>query len=235
MSTMRSEKWLPLVGLLLVVFPFRSVEAGRPVRTEAQLWYTVTAQGGIGDKFLYYLEAQPRFGKDDARAILRSAAGVRMSHNMSLWLGQGWIPLWIWDGEPAQRQGESRLFQQYLYSPKLGSLRGTVRARLEQRFLPGTTEISHRARVMLRGALPMADEGRLSLIVWDEVFYHLNSVDRGPSAGFDMNRVFVGAGWKYGEHSSVEVGYLNVFTRRPYAETEQLIHTLAVTMPFNYM
>lgn len=230
---MRTANWFPLIGLLLVV-SFRPVEA-RPVRAEAQLWYTVTAQGGIGEHFLYYLEAQPRFGKDDARAILRAAGGVRLGQDMSLWLGQGWIPYRLWEGEPALRQGESRLYQQFLYTPKFGQVRGQLRARLEQRFLPGTTEVSHRARVLLRGAHPVAAEGRLSLIVWDEVFYHLNSVANAPSAGFDMNRVFVGVGWKYGDHSSVEVGYLNVFMRRPYAQTEQLIHTLAVTMPFNYM
>ncbi|MFY2558333.1 DUF2490 domain-containing protein [Corallococcus terminator] len=230
---MRSETLTLIIGLLLVV-PFRTVEA-RPTETEAQLWYTVTAQGGIGANFLYYLEAQPRFSKDDGRVILRSAGGVRLSQDMSLWLGQGWIPLWVWDGDPALRQGESRLYQQYLYTPKLGDLRGTLRARFEQRFLTGTTEVSLRARVMLRGAHPVAAEGRLSLIVWDEVFYHLNSVQGGPSAGFDMNRVFVGAGWKLGDHSSVEVGYLNVFTRRPYAQTDQLIHTLSISTPFNFM
>lgn len=230
---MRSEKLLPLIVLLLVA-PIRTVEA-RPTEAEAQFWFTVSAQGGIGEHFLYYLEAQPRFSKDDGRAILRSAGGVRLFQDMSLWLGQGWIPLWVWDGDPALRQGESRLFQQYLYTPKLGTVRGTLRARLEQRFLAGTTEVSWRARVMLRGAQPVAAEGRLSLIAWDEVFYHLNSVAGGPSAGFDMNRVFVGVGWKYAEHSSLEVGYLNVFTRRPAADSNQLIHTLAVSMPFNHM
>ncbi len=233
MGTLRPETLLSLIGLLFVV-PLGAVEA-RPVRAEAQLWYTVTAQGGIGDDVLYYLEAQPRFGKDDARAVLRSAGGLRLGQDMSLWLGYGWIPLWVWDGDPALRQGESRLYQQYLYTPTLGPVRGTLRARLEQRFLPGTTEVSLRARVMLRAARPVAAEGRLSLIVWDEVYYHLNSVERGPGAGFDMNRVFLGAGWKYGDHASVEVGYLNAFTRRPSAKTDQLLHTLSISMPFNYM
>ncbi|TQF13074.1 DUF2490 domain-containing protein [Myxococcus llanfairpwllgwyngyllgogerychwyrndrobwllllantysiliogogogochensis] len=230
---MRSQMLRSLLGLMLVI-PFRAVEA-RPVQAEAQLWYTVSAQGGIGEHFLYYLEAQPRFSKDDGRAILRSAGGVRLFQDMSLWLGQGWIPLWVWDGDPALRQGESRLYQQYLYTPKLGSVRGTLRARFEQRFLSGTTEVSLRARVMLRGAQPVAAEGRLSLILWDEVFYHLNSVEGGPSAGFDTNRVFLGVGWKYADHSSVEVGYLNAFIRRPSSEADQLIHALSVSMPFNYL
>ncbi|WIG94899.1 DUF2490 domain-containing protein [Myxococcus sp. SDU36] len=230
---MRTATWIPLISLLLVT-PLRTVEA-RPVSAEAQLWYSVTAQGGIGEHFLYYLEAQPRFGKDDARAILRSAGGVRLAQSMSLWLGNGWIPLRKWEGDSSLQQGESRVFQQFLYTPKFGQVRSTLRARLEQRLLSETTDISLRARVMLRGSHPVAASGRLSLIVWDEVFYHLNSVTNGPSAGFDMNRAFVGAGWRFGDHSSIEVGYLNVFMRRPSQQTDQLIHALSVTMPFDYM
>ncbi|MCE9666354.1 DUF2490 domain-containing protein [Myxococcus stipitatus] len=218
----------------MLVVPFGAVEA-RSVSAEAQLWYTLSAQGPIAEPFLYYLEAQPRISKDDGRVIFRSAGGVRATRDLSLWLGYAWIPIWSWEGDPALRQGESRLFQQVLFTPKLGELKATVRARQEQRFLPGTTEVSHRTRVLLRGAYPLAFESRLSLIVWDEVFFHLNTVEGGPRRGFDMNRAFVGAGWKLGKHSSVEAGYLNVFVRRPSADTNQLIHTLAISTPFNFM
>ncbi|WP_426734747.1 DUF2490 domain-containing protein [Myxococcus faecalis] len=230
---MRSH--LPRFLVLLLCVVASPAALARPISSEAQFWYTVSAQGPIAEPFLYYLEAQPRFGEDDARAILRAAGGTRVTQDLSLWLGYGWIPVWVWDGDPALRQNESRLYQQLLFTPRLGEVRTVVRARLEQRFLPGTTEVSHRARVMLRGALPVAAEGRLSLIVWDEAFVHLNSVDSGPRRGFDMNRAFVGVGWKLGDHSAVEVGYLNVFTRRPTAETDQLIHTLSVSTPFNFM
>ncbi|AKF84309.1 hypothetical protein MFUL124B02_41870 [Myxococcus fulvus 124B02] len=223
-----------LLALLLCVLA-APVALARPVSSEPQLWYTVSAQGPIAEPFLYYLEAQPRFSKDDGRAVLRGAGGARVTQDLSLWLGYGWIPVWSWDGVPRFRQNESRLYQQFLFTPRLGEVRTTVRARLEQRFLPGTTAVSHRARVMLRGALPVAAEGRLSLIVWDEAFVHLNSINDGPQRGFDMNRAFVGVGWKLGDHSSVEVGYLNAYTRRPSAETDQLIHALSVSMPFNFM
>ncbi|MCP3097327.1 DUF2490 domain-containing protein [Myxococcus sp. K15C18031901] len=231
---MRSQTLIVLIGLLLLV-PVRAVQA-RPVSSEAQFWYVLSAQGPIAEPFLYYLEAQPRVSKQDGRVIFRSAGGVRALHDLSFWLGYAWIPLWAWEeGNPSLRQGESRLFQQGLYTPKLGELKATVRARFEQRFLPGTTDVSLRTRLLLRGAYPMAFESRLSLIVWDEVFFHLNTVEGGPRTGFDMNRAFVGAGWKLGKHSALEVGYLNVYTRRPTKETDQLIHTLSVATPFNFM
>ncbi|QSQ14000.1 DUF2490 domain-containing protein [Myxococcus landrumensis] len=230
---MCSRTLLVLVGVLLAV-PAGVVEA-RPVSSEAQLWYTVSAQGNISEPFVYYLEAQPRVSEQDGRVIFRSAAGVRALQDLSFWLGYAWIPVWNWEESPALRQGESRLFQQALFTPKLGELKATVRARLEQRFLPGTTDVSHRARLMLRGAYPLASEPRLSFIVWDEAFFHLNTVEGGPRRGFDTNRAFVGAGWKLGAHASLEVGYLNAYVRRPSAQTDQLIHSLAVSMPFNFM
>ncbi|WP_342375282.1 DUF2490 domain-containing protein [Myxococcus stipitatus] len=230
---MRSRTLLALVGLLLVI-PASAVEA-RPVSSEAQLWYTVSAQGNIAEPFAYYLEAQPRVSEQDGRVIFRSAAGVRALQDLSFWLGYAWIPIWNWTEGQALRQGESRWFQQALFTPRFGELKTTARARLEQRFLPGTTEVSHRARLMLRGSYPLASEPRLSFIVWDEAFFHLNTVEGGPQRGFDMNRAFVGAGWKLGAHSSIEVGYLNAYVRRPSSRTDQLIHALAVSTPFNFM
>ncbi|AGC47112.1 hypothetical protein MYSTI_05836 [Myxococcus stipitatus DSM 14675] len=229
---MRSRTLLALVGLLLVV-PASAVEA-RPVSSEAQLWYTVSAQGNISESFLYYLEAQPRVSEQDGRVIFRSAAGVRVLQDLSFWLGYAWVPIWNWEEHPALRQGESRLFQQLFLTPRFGELKTTLRARVEQRFLPGTTEVSHRARLMLRGAHPLA-ESRLSLVIWDEAFFHLNTVDGGPQRGFDTNRAFVGVSWKLGAHSAIEVGYLNAYVRRPSAQTDQLIHALAVSTPFNFM
>lgn len=229
---MRPERILPLVGLLLVA-PVLKAEA-RPVNSEAQLWYSTFTQGPIARSFLYYLEAQPRFGENDARLILRPALGLALTPELSVWLGQAWIPVWAYDEDPALRGGESRLFQQLLYTPTLGSLRLMVRARLEQRFLPGASEVSHRTRLFLRGARPLG-EGLPSLILWDEAFFHLNSVEGGPRTGFDQNRAFLGAGWKLAPQVTLEVGYLNVFTRRPAAETDQMVHAPYVFTIFNFL
>lgn len=230
---MTPTRILPLLCLCLLV-SIRGAEA-KPVSSEAQLWYSAIAQGPISRPFLYYLEAQPRFSQDDVRVILRPALGVAVTQDLSLWLGQAWIPLAVWDGDPTLRGGESRLFQQVLYNKSLGALRLTGRGRFEQRFLPGTTEVSLRARAMARGAYSLGSGGAPTLIVWDEVFFHLNSVAGGPRTGFDQNRAFVGAGWKLAEHTTLEVGYLNAFTRRPTQPTDQMVHAPYIFTIFSFL
>jgi hypothetical protein len=219
---------------LLLTAPFTRAEA-RPVDSEAQLWLPVFTQGPIAQPFLYYLEAQPRIGQDNALLLLRPALGLSLTRDFSVWLGQAWIPSWVYDGDPALRGGESRLYQQLLYTPALGPLRLMVRARQEQRFLPATTEVAHRTRLLLRGAHPLGNAGPLSLILWDEAFFHLNSVDAGPRRGFDQNRAFLGVGWKLAPHTTIEAGYLNVFIRRPTAEADTMIHAPTVFTVFNYL
>jgi hypothetical protein len=200
---------LPLLGVLLML-PAPSAEA-RPVNSEAQGWYAAIVQGPIDRPFLYYLEAQPRAGQADGRILLRSALG------------------------PTVRLNESRLYQQLLYNTALGPVKLVSRTRLEQRLLASAAGTSHRVRTLLRGAYPLDAEGTFSLLLWDEVFFHLNTVEGGPRAGFDQNRAFVGAASKLSPHVALEVGYLNNFIRRPTAPADVMIHAPYVFTVFNYL
>ena len=225
----------PLLCMLLVL-PVRSAEA-RPVNSEAQLWYVATAQGPIDSPFLYYLEAQPRVGQADGRIILRSALGLSLPvPGLSVWLGYAWIPVWAWGADdPTVKLNESRLYQQLLYSTALGPVKLVSRTRLEQRLLASASGTSHRVRTLLRGAFPLEAGGTFSLTLWDEVFFHLNTVEGGPQAGFDQNRAFVGVSWRVSPHVALEVGYLNDFIRQPKAPADVMIHTLNLSTTFNYL
>ncbi|WP_375764735.1 DUF2490 domain-containing protein [Archangium gephyra] len=226
---------LPLLGVLLML-PAPSAEA-RPVNSEAQGWYAAIAQGPIDRPFLYSLELQPRVGQNDGRLILRSALGLALPvPGLSVWLGYAWIPVWAWsDEDPTVRLNESRLYQQLLYNTALGPVKLVSRTRLEQRLLASASGASHRVRTLLRGAYPLDAEGTFSLVLWDEVFFHLNTVEGGPRAGFDQNRAFVGAAWKLSPHVALEVGYLNNFIRRPTAPADAMIHAPYVFTVFNYL
>jgi hypothetical protein len=226
---------LPLLAMLLVL-PAPSAEA-KPADPEAQAWYVAFVQGPIDRPFLYYLEAQPRAGQNDGRILLRSALGLALPvPGLSVWLGYAWIPVWTWgDEDPTVRLNESRLYQQLLYNASLGPVKLVSRTRLEQRLLASATGTSHRVRTLLRGAYPLDAEGTFSLLLWDEVFFHLNTVEGGPRAGFDQNRAFVGAAWKLSPHVALEVGYLNNFIRRPTAPADLMIHAPYVFTVFNYL
>ncbi len=53
-----------------------------------------------------------------------------------------------------------------------------------------------------------------SLIGSDELFVNLNTVDWGPVAGFDQNRVFVGFGYTFDSTFRTEIGYMNQYINR---------------------
>jgi hypothetical protein len=222
-----------LLGLLLVL---ASPAAARPSDSQAQLWYAAFTQGPIARPFLYYLEAQPRLGQDDGRLILRSALGLALPvEGLSVWLGYAWIPVWPWDEDPAPRLNESRLYQQLLYNTALGPVRLSSRTRLEQRLLASAAGTSHRFRTFLRGSAPLGGESPLSLILWDEVFFHLNTVEGGPRRGFDQNRAFLGVGYKLSAHVTLEAGYLNNYIRRPTAPSDLMLHAPYLFTVFNHL
>ena len=51
-------------------------------------------------------------------------------------------------------------------------------------------------------------------IASEEIFFNLNSVNWGPTQGFDQNRVFVGAGYKFNDIVKTEFGYMNQYVNR---------------------
>jgi hypothetical protein len=87
---------------------------------------------------------------------------------------------------------------------------------LEQRLLETGSDTGWRFRQLVSVRRPIECEPRLSLVVWDELFIHLNDTDWGANAGFNQNRIFVGFGFKCDPDSPyrVEVGYLNQFVNR---------------------
>lgn len=175
--------------------------------TDSQSWMLFTAMGRFAPRVRWYAEFQPRFSVVDheavERVLVRGAVGWQASRQWSIWQGVAETPL----QRPSQR-GEVRWFQQFLYEDKVGDLRVTGRTRLEQRDIAGTPDQSHRFRTLWRLAKPLAPNGPLQAVVYDEVFWNLNTVASGPSAGFDRNRTFIGASRRIGPGVRVEAGWL---------------------------
>jgi hypothetical protein len=232
----RARKLLLLTATLTVGLPWGAAAEAKGVSHEPQWWHLATATGRVDGPWLYYLEAQPRVGLRDSRAILRSAFGYSPLKNLSLWVGYAWIPVAAYDAEPHLRLNESRLYQQLSYEHGFGPLRLSDRLRLEQRFLAAAPSgVAWRIRNQVRGAWGLGSERRTSLILWDEIFFDLNTVPGGPQTGFDQNRAFAGVGFKLTDHFTLEVGYLNVITRRPAADTHLMLHVLSTSTNFSFL
>jgi hypothetical protein len=166
-----------------------------------QAWLLAMAQARVLGSGWVYVEFQPRatlLPGDKAQVdqvLLRAAVGWQALKPLSLWVGGAYI------------NGEQRIFEQLMWADTFGPVKLSVRARLEQRWLPDGSEVKHRARVQLRAAWTFHDP--FLLIVYDEPF-----VNFGPVA-FDQNRAYLALGYRPHPQVLLEFGYLNqAFTTR---------------------
>jgi hypothetical protein len=182
-------------------------------------WLQLMGQGDLGSlrpplsRLRWMLDGQVRFREDTdgfQQSIVRPGIGWAVTGPLSLWLGYAWIRT-----SPAMGDDndENRLFQQLLWTPKIGFGPFQARTRLEQRWLSNGDDTGWRFRQFFKISRPLAFEPRLSLVGYDEVFVDLNDTDWGQDAGFDQNRFWVGFSWRFDAEGRAvaELGYLNQF------------------------
>ncbi len=218
--------------------------ASKPARSEtvddAGFWTALFANGDFfepgtrGERWRWWFDGHARF-LDDAegfnQSIVRPGIGYSLTDRATLWAGYGWIrtsPLTAGDFD------EHRIWQQITWSQTCGDFTFALRPRLEQRFIETGSDTGWRFRQFLRAHRPLPNHPRLTFVLWDEVFFHLNDTDWGARAGFNQNRVFVGGGFKCDPDSPwrVEVGYLNQAIHIP-AGDDRSNHILAVNFFFS--
>ncbi len=193
--------WVGIVLVLSVALPQR-VSAGAH---DFQIWTPVYLTVNFSDKIQGWYEAQPRFGDDASQVnqlLLRTALGYRVADHWSIWQGYAWTP----NIEPKFKT-ENRIYQQLLYIQKFPAIKIMSRTRLEQRWIKDVSGTAVRFRTLLRGQVPLGDQGRWSIVGQDEIFFNLNSPTNGPDSGLDQNRLFVGINRVMNEHLNVDAGY----------------------------
>lgn len=198
---------LLLLACLIAVAP----ASAQAVRDE-RVWWNATAQerAGTPSPWRWYVELQGRFRDgvaDFDQLIVRPAVGFDLTPRTSIWAGYGYIATYLPSGDTLP---EHRAWQQHMWNARVGALGGVFqsRARLEQRGIDGDSGVAWRAREFIRLTRPVSPRAGLAIVVWDELFVHLNDTDR-TTAGFDQNRFFAGVGVNAGRGSRFEVGYVN--------------------------
>lgn len=212
--------WTLMVGLLLA-----SSFSPRPVGAEAiddtGLWLALFANGKLNPQeeespWRWWYDGHVRWFDDFdgfGQTIVRPGVGYKVSERATLWAGYAWIHT-----EPAAPSpfDEHRAWQQLTWGHNFEPTTLDLRSRLEERFMESGSDTGWRFRQMAALRHPLAADLRITLVAWDEVFFHLNDTDWGSKSGFDQNRAFVGFGWKPHAEASwrVEIGYLNQYIDR---------------------
>ena len=192
------------------------------------------------------MEVNPRFGDDASsfdQLLLRPAIGYQLTEHLSLWQGYGWVGNYNQSSGPMFFQ-ENRVFQQAIYTRKLDGFNFMSRTRMEERWIQyaGGTALRFRQMFKLSYPLPMAPEW--SLVGYDEIFINLNSVDtydelgrgsKGPGAGIDQNRLFLGVNKKFNQYFNVDIGYQNQMlnSRTKDGNANLVNHILLIQFYFN--
>ncbi len=223
-----------IVKTLFIALLFASLTVLAETEEDGNFWLNVNAQGKLPIEHLnWYAEIQPRWreeGKHFDTLILRPAIFYKFSDQGSIWVGYASVR-----NHPSGRstQEENRFWQQFMYDfEPIETLKFQNRTRLEQRRLETGSDTGYRLRQMLRVTKPIKSQPDIKLVVWDELFVHLNDTDWGAHQGFDQNRLFLGAAIAIQQGFIVEAGYMNQYINS--SEVNRINHVLSTTINLNF-
>lgn len=175
---------------------------------DTQAWAQILALGTIGEAWRTHVEVQPRFMNDASElglTIVRYAVGRKVAPRVTAFVGHAWVPRTLGSGV----RHEQRTWQQLSFTaPALAGWAPTARVRLEQRWLSPWDGASHRLRTLGRLQRPLSPTGRLSVYGYDELMLTLDRTPRGPTRGFDRNRLSAGVSRRLSPVAAVDLGYL---------------------------
>ncbi len=196
-----------VVIVFLLVIVFGGGVAWAATKHDGQLWVPLYNRFELGETYRGWFEVNPRFGdtiSEIDQLLIRPAIGYQIAPSLSLWQGYAWITNY----QPRFRD-EHRLYQEVSYRRNFSYGGILSRTRLEERFVQDAGGVAIRAREMLRADVPLGDGRMWGFVIYDELFVNLNTVRRGPEAGFDQNRLFVGVHRKVNKDLSFDFGYQN--------------------------
>lgn len=198
---------------------------------DSQVWTQFTFNAKFPTGLRLFAEVQPRLGnnyRNFTQLVARPMIGYQVNRRMSVWMGYAWAPTF----QP-EFNGENRLFQQLLFEDRFPGLDMNNRTRLEERSIEGSGGTEVRLRHMVRLYKPLGTKKLWGIAVYDELFWNLNSTPRGPEAGFDQNRVYLGGAYNISKHTRVELGYLASFINPPRHRPDRRFDVLMLTMNYN--
>jgi hypothetical protein len=203
----RWRVWLTVLSTVLASAVI-AVEAAAQQNPDRQVWVQGLALGQLSENWRSHIEVQPRWFDDSSElglSIIRYAIGRRVSRCVTAFVGHAWVPRTFGEGV----RHEQRIWQQLsLTGPALGAWTTSGRLRVEQRWLEPWDGVSHRVRMMARVQRPVGVSARWGVWAYDELMVTMNDTRRGPSSGYDRNRLAGGMSRRLSPVVSFDAGYL---------------------------
>lgn len=178
-------------------------------QNETGNWLMYFGTNKISEKFSIHTEIQHRNHtinpNNIEQLLLRTGLNYHFKPNSSVTLGYAHIGNYVYQSEQNSPEiEEHRIWQQFLTSNYIGSVKLEHRYRLEQRYIENDFKARFRYRLMVFVPLnrKKIETGSLYLGVYDELFID----DKRPF--FDRNRLYGGLGYQYANNLHFQVGLL---------------------------
>ena len=204
----------------------------------------------VGDHPLFggpwgvHLEIQNRredWGDEWQQLLIRPGINYTISPTLSVSAGYGYVKTYPYGELPvAHAFDEHRLWEQVICKMNLLGLEWQHRLRLEQRWIEEQNKAGdttnwrgeNRLRYMLRTNIPITQDKKTYVAVWDEVF--LNFGGNILKNNFDQNRAFIGIGRKLTPTTRLEVGFMEQTIQRRGGDKWEANHTVSVWLLSNW-
>jgi hypothetical protein len=208
--------------------------------SNSNLWLNYVGDHPLGnDPWGLHLEAQVRradYGENWQQLLLRPGINYTFSPALTLSAGYAWVETYPYGDIPVAADfPEHRLWEQAVVSHKAFGLDWTHRFRLEQRRIgevnAATGDVANwryenRIRYMLRTTIPLSDDKKWYLALWDEVFFNFGS---NVSMNYlDQNRAFIGLGRQLSDTTRLEIGFMEQTIQRRGGNIWENNHTVTV-------
>lgn len=197
-------------GIMAATLSLAVLPAAAQARDDAQAWGAATVNVDLGAGFRASNETVLRVS--DKRGGLYEVEdnlmiGYKPTKKVTLWLGYTHNPQY--DHGDFTRM-EHRFRQQVNVDNfvRLGNVRLSGRIRLEQRWREGQGGPAWRLRPYVKASLPIANNGKTTLVTSHESFIDLNTNDFQRVGGEERMRNFVGINTPLSKKISLEAGYL---------------------------
>lgn len=235
---MPKVKSIIILFILLSYLPIASAE----LTEDSGWWAQTTGNVNLGhldpslQKYRLAFNGQARFFDDFGRfsqGLIRLMPGYQIHKNIGVYMGYTWVPT---DLPNRADVYEHDINQAVSWGIPQDWGRFSGRTMLEERFIEQQNQVGVRIRQQFRADYPiMALDKRFKLIVWDEAFFNLNTVNWGAAAGFDQNRAFAGFGWQFDKagHYTLELGYMNLYLNHD-TKADYMSHLLFTNLKFKF-
>lgn len=208
------------VFIILLTRPGFSQSPQRISTVNTHGWYNYFGDHPVSERWGIHLEGQWR--RHDVitkwqQLLLRPAVNLSLNKNVTLTAGYAFVDTYPYGEFPGRyRFPEHRIFEQVILKHELGRVGVQHRYRLEQRFLgekaqPSDNRIDfwryeNRFRYMFRANIPLREDNKLYLGVYDEIMVNFGS--NVAANVFDQNRAYAALGYPLSKNTKLEIGYL---------------------------